>query len=284
MLKKTSLYFLIILFCFVNLYGCGGSKDDELQAALDKNKELEAQLLKKAQEAEATGKAKPPAVSVCNRTPEMQEIILFKVKKTDCKAVTDQDLLAIKTIKSGKRLSALRAEDFSGLSSLVVLDIDFTRLNLSAGLFSHLISLEILILDGFSAVLTSGLLSGLSSLEIIDFDFDTADIPEDLFSGFISLRRLTLDFGNRPTVPGRLLSGLSSLEVFDFSWTILDNVPVELFSGLVNLREIDLYSKNYPEGLFSNLPALKSLDLYHETSETEKQRIQAEVGAGVRIH
>ena len=141
MLKKTSSY-IFIISCFF-IIGCSGSKgnsskdtseNEELQAAIKKNEELEAQLLKLAQEAEKKGTAKPPAVSVCDRTEKIQEIILFKVKKTDCSAVTDQDLLAIRTIKSEERLSSLVATDFSGLSSLVVLDIKvgFNASNLSA--------------------------------------------------------------------------------------------------------------------------------------------------------
>ena len=293
MLKKTSSY-IFIISCFF-IIGCSGSKgnsskdtseNEELQAAIKKNEELEAQLLKLAQEAEKKGTAKPPAVSVCDRTEKIQEIILFKVKKTDCSAVTDQDLLAIRTIKSEERLSSLVATDFSGLSSLVVLDIKvgFNASNLSADLFSEITSLEILFLYSASTVnLPSGLLSGLSSLEVINFNFSTRDIPVDLFSGLTVLKELTLDFGIRQTLPSGLLSGLSSLEVCDLD-TYLDDIPADFFSGdFNNLREITLRSKNYPEGLFSNLPTLKSLDIYYETSKEEKQRIQAEVGEGVRV-
>ena len=293
MLKKTSSY-IFIISCFF-IIGCSGSKgnsskdtseNEELQAAIKKNEELEAERLQSAQEAEKAGTAKPPAVSVCDRTEEMQKIILFKVKKEDCNAVTDQDLLAIRTIKSEEKLSSLKATDFSGLSSLVVLDIKVRSNvnNLSADLFSELTSLEILFLYSFGTVnLPSGLLSGLSSLEVINFEFSTKDIPADLFFGLTFLRELTLDLGIRETLPSDLLSGLFSLEVCDLD-TYLDDISVDFLSGLVNLRDITLYSKNYPEGLFSNLPALKSLDIYYETSKEEKQRIQAEVGEGVRLH
>ena len=289
MFKKISLYFLILSCCFVTLQGCGDSKDDELQSALDKNKELEAELLKLAREAEQRGEAKPPAVSVCDRTKEVQELILLKVKKTDCKAITDRDLLAIKTIKIEKWLSTLKATDFSGLNNLIVLDIRLSGevISLPAGLFSSTPDLEILFLDskGDSVNIPSGLLSGLSSLEIINFEFSrNTNIPEDFLSGLISLKELNLDLGTRQTLPSGLLSGLTSLEVCNLDWTWLDDISVDFFSGLVNLHKITLYSKNYPPGLFSNLPALKNLDIFHETSEEEEQRIKAEVGEGVRVH
>ncbi len=295
MLKKTGLYFLVVSCAFITLSGCSGSKgngskdtdkNEELQAAIKKNKELEAQLLKAAQEAEKKGTAKPPVVSVCDREEGIQKIILFKVKKEDCNTVTDQDLLAIRTIKSEEKLGFLRATDFSGLSSLVVLDIKL-RLsvnNLPANLFSELTSLEMLFLYNFGTVnLPSGLLSGLSSLEVINFEFSTEDIPTDLLSGLVNLRELTLDFDMRKTLPSGLLSGLTSLEVCDLD-TYLDDISVDFLSGLVNLRELTLYSKNYPVGLFSNLPVLKSLKIYYETSEEETQRIQAEVGEAVWVH
>ena len=238
MLKKMSLYFLMMSCCFFS--GCGdGSKDKKIE-------ELEAELLKLAQEAEAAGKAKPPAISVCDRTKEIQDLILLKVKKTDCKAVTDQELSSITTVVLEEPVT-LKVNDFSGFTSLGILMViklgtldDSGRLQntvLSADLLSDLTSLEMLFLAGKVEALPSGLLSGLTSLE-----------------------RVSLDF-------------------------YLDDVPADLFSGLVNLREIELYSKNYPEGLFSNLPALRELDIYFgNMPEAERERIQAEVGEGVRVH
>ena len=233
-----SLYFLIMTCCFFT--GCGdGSKDKRIE-------ELEAQLLKQAQEAEAAGKAKPPAVSVCDRTKEVQDLILLKVKKTDCKAVTDQELSSITTIVLEEPVT-LKVNDFSGFTSLGVIMVNLGELDdsdrvqntvLPADVFFGLTSLELLVLSGEVEALPSGLLSGLTSLE-----------------------RVVLDF-------------------------YLDDVPADLFSGLTRLQRIVIKSRNYPAGLFSNLPALKDIDIYYGAAfpEAEKQRIQAEVGEGVRIH
>lgn len=253
MLKKTSLYFFVILLSFVTLYGCGDSKDDKLQAAIDKNKELEAELLKKAQE----GKAKPPAVSVCGRTKGMQAIILYKVKKTDCKAVTDQDLLSIKTITRDYfevggvvDLSSLKANDFPGMKAN-----DFSGLTL--------LSVLMLPIDRSVDSVPVGMLSGLASLEIL------------VMHGSSNIK----------VVPPDLLSGSPSLEIVEFDSFLLDDVPVNLFSGLTKVRKIRIYSQNYPKGLFSNFPSLEELDLaLRNISEEAKQRIQAEVGESVRVY
>ncbi len=249
MLKKMSLCFLMISCCF--FIGCDdGSKDKKIE-------ELEAELLRLAQEAEKRGEAKPPAVSVCNRTKGMQAIILYKVKKTDCKAVTDQDLLSIKTIIRDyfevggvADLSSMKANDFPGMQ---------------ANDFSGLTLLSVLVLPVDTSVdsLPVGMLSGLASLEIL------------VMHGSSSIK----------AVPPNLLSGSPSLEIVEFSSFLLDDVPVNLFSGLTKVRKIKIYSQNYPKGLFSNLPSLEELDLeLWNMSEEEKQRIQAEVGEGVRVY
>ena len=244
MLKKTSLYFLIIC-SFVALCGCSDSKDKdkELEAAIEKNKELEEKLLASAKKAEEEGTAKPPAISVCDRTKEIQDIILVKVKKTDCKTVTDKDLAAIKTfVGYGKQdFPVLKTGDFSGLTFLgiIVIEFDNSVNSMPADLFSGLASLEELYVDGTSIdSVPPNLLSGLSALEKIELDFDLTELPVGFFSGLVSLLEIHL------------------------------NDPIE----------------SYPEGLFSNLPALKVLDINQSSmSFGEKQRIQNEVGPGVTI-
>ena len=236
---------MVVSCVFITLSGCGDSKDKdkELQAAIEKNKELEEKLLASAKKAEEEGTAKPPAVSVCDRTKKIQDIILVKVKKTDCKTVTDKDLAAIKTfIRYREReYPVLKIGDFSGFTSLGVLVIEFDSSvnSMPADLFSGLTSLEELYLDGYgiSSVLPT-LLSGLSALERIELDFKLTELPVGFFSGLTSLREIHLT---------------DSIESY----------PEGLFSNLLALKVLNI-----------NLSAIDF---------GEKQRIQAEVGPGVTI-
>ena len=245
MFKKISLCFLIVSFVFVALSGCGDSKDKNkaLEAALEKNKELEAELLALAKKAEEEGKAKPPAVSVCDRTQVIQEMILSKVQKTDCKAVTDKDLAAIKTFgRYGKEdFPVLKAGDFSGLTSLGILVIEFDILvnSMPADLFSGLASLEELYVDGTSIdFVPPNLLSGLSALEKIKLDFNLTELPTNFFSGLTRLQEMVL-------------------------YDPIESYPVGLFSNLPALKVLDI-----------NQSAI---------AFDEKRRIQAEVGPDVEI-
>ena len=224
MFKKAILYFLIISCSFVTLYGCNdtekGSKDtagsEKLEAAIKKNKELEEKLLKLAQEAEKKGITKPPTVSVCDRTIEIQEIILLKVKKTDCKDVTDRDLSAIKTLIL-RDMPALEATDFSGFTGLVTLDLDFEYFVKSVpdDLLSHLVSLEVLTLSSYKFTLNP--LSELSSLEIIIFYRFPKDPPVDLFSDLTNLREISIHDLASKTFPEGLFSNIPSLERVDLA-------------------------------------------------------------------
>ena len=226
MFKKTGLCFLIISCVFIALSGCGDSKDKdkELEAAIKANKELEAELLALARKAEEEGKAKSPAVSVCDRTTAIQEIILLKVKKTDCKTVTDKDLAAIKVVMGLEAsLPALKAGDFSGLTSLgaLLLGFDNSVNSLSEGLFSDLTSLGMLICYGDNiSFLPPNLLSGLSSLEVVNLDFRKLNkLSVDFFSGLTNLQVIVLE-DNIRNYPEGLFSNLPSLKGLEIGFLL----------------------------------------------------------------
>ncbi|MDE0119372.1 MAG: hypothetical protein OXM55_05130 [Bdellovibrionales bacterium] len=246
MLKKIGLYFLMSYSFFI-LSGCDDSKDKELKAALEKNKELEEELLALARTEEEEGKANPPAVSVCDRTKELQDIILFKVKKTDCKAVTDKDLAAIKTIMeyhyvNKRSLPILKKGDFSGFTSLVSLYIDFNP-----------------------------------SVKTVSADFlQTSDLS--------SLKEIWL-IGGVNSVSPNLLSSLSSLESVQLDFYNVIRLPSGLLSGLTNLQSISIYyQKVFFKGFFSSLPALHTIYISKGVSDETNKRIQEEVGPDVQIH
>ena len=99
--------------------------------------------------------------------------MLAKAKKETCEQMTDQDLQAIvKLDLSGKNITQLKANDFSGLTSLERLYLNDNKLqSLPVGLFSGLTALQGLFLSNNHLVsLPEGLFSGLSSLQGLFLD------------------------------------------------------------------------------------------------------------------
>ncbi len=89
--------------------------------------------------------------TVCNRTPEVAEAIAAAVPDvTDCANVTEVDLATITTLNlSSMSITALRADDFSGMLSLTTLNLANNQLtSLPDGIFRGLVSLQELNLSG----------------------------------------------------------------------------------------------------------------------------------------
>ena len=112
-------------------------------------------------------------VDICDRTQQVRDAIMDKVNAGNCAAVDSEGLAGVKTLDlRSKRLTALRAEDFDGLTSLRTLDFSNLRTlrlyenrltTLPAGVFDGLTSLHTLDLDGNQlAALSAGVFDGLS--------------------------------------------------------------------------------------------------------------------------
>ena len=158
------------------------------------------------------------------RTPEVSAAIIAAVPGANSASdVNDIDLAAITSLDLSNyspKITALKADDFDGLSSLEELYLDNNDLsNLPEDIFNGLSSLEILHLHQ----------NGLSSL------------PVGMFSGLSALRELSMFYNGLSSLPMGVFSGLSALRLLDLSHNGLSSLPMGVFSGLSALRELYLH-------------------------------------------
>ena len=162
-------------------------------------------------------------VPVCDRTPEVRdEIVKLVPDVSDCTDVTEAHLATIEGVLDlrGQHLdswatltglippiSELKAGDFSGLSSLEWISLDYNQLSsLPPDLFSGLSSLRILELEENQLIsLPPDLFSGLSELNNLYLDYNQlTSLPDGLFVGLSSLRELRLEQGELRLEQGEL--------------------------------------------------------------------------------
>ena len=178
---------------------------------------------------------------------------------------------------SGNRLSRLPAGVLSDLTALRLLSLRGNELHsLPAGTFAGLDSLvEISLRDNrFERI--DPALAGLPNLQTLYLDSNPlADVTREAFAGLHALRRLTL--GNTRgnprlhRLPADLFSGLHRLEVLGITGTGLSELPSGIFSGLTELRGLDL-QQNYdlrhlPEDVFAGLSSLEYVWMHTSVSD-----------------
>ena len=236
---------------------------------------------------------------ICGRTAQVRDAIIALAPVSNCNDVTEDHLAAISELRlGGKRISALKSGDFSGLTALTTLDLygnDFETLpadlfsglttleklylytndfeTLPAGLFSGLSSLETLHLrHNQLSSLPTGLFSGLTTLTTLNLNINSLEtLPADLFSGLTALTTLSLDNNNIETLPADLFSGLTALTTLILYNNNIETLSADLFSGLIVLRTLELTDNDIemlPVGVFSGLTALTTLSLDNNNIET----------------
>ena len=135
--------------------------------------------------------------SICDRSIQVQKVLLAKAEKENCEKIRDHDLRAVvKLDLSGQNITQLKANDFSNLTSLQKLWLSNNELkSLPEGVFSGLTSLQELYLGNNDLEsLPEGLFSGLTSLqELYLGNNELKSLPEGIFSRLTSLKRLDLD-------------------------------------------------------------------------------------------
>ena len=139
----------------------------------------------------------------------------------------------------------LTSGDFSGLSSLEVLNLSGTGLStLPPDIFDGLSSLQSLHLrENRLTTLPAGVFNGLSSLRILEldnfFNLGTGQnrlttLPAGVFDGLSSLERLDLSRIGLTTLPAGVFDGLSSLVVLDLSENDFTTLPVGVFDDVLD--------------------------------------------------
>ena len=204
-------------------------------------------------------------VPVCDRTAQMRDALVARLKSdgtlsssNGCAQVTDSMLSALagtlNVSNPSPKLTALVASDFSGLSSLEVLDLSdnsLTASGLPGNVFSSLGSLTELNLadNALSATLNANLLAGLGALDrllLAGNSLTASHFPSTLFDNAALLEGLDLSSNS-------LSGGLTS--------SLLSALPDTLTS--LALRNASL--PGLPAGFFAELPALTTLDLTDNT-------------------
>ena len=182
--------------------------------------------------------------SICDRTPEIRDAIRAWSGRDHCSEVTEFDLSEILYLRLSRRgITALRADDFSGLSKLLWLDLRGN--SITGGIPPEL-----------------GRLSNLKWLDLAGNRL-TGSIPPEL-GQLTSLKQFNLS-GNKLTgsIPAEL-GQLADVITLDLSDNMLTgSIPVEL-GQLTNVNTLDLSSNmltgNVPSEL-ANIPRLLRLDL-----------------------
>ena len=212
-----------------------------------------------------------PAVSMCDRTAEVQPSILAKISGiTNC---ADVSTIHLRNITGGLRfrsgnLSSLQENDFAGLSSLEILWLlnNNSLSSLPEGIFDGLSALTQLQLEGNSlSSLDVDIFADLSNLEGLSLKNNAlSSLPEGIFNGLSSLNWISFHTNPLESLPGNIFHGLANLQRLNFYNNNLSSLDADIFNGLANLQEIDLYSNSLsslPEGIFNNLTSLQKLYL-----------------------
>ncbi|MDE2666617.1 MAG: leucine-rich repeat protein [Acidobacteriota bacterium] len=230
---------------------------------------------------------------VCERTRLVRDALVAAIPEvSDCADVTTAHLTGVERLRFwGAGITHLRANDFSGLNSLVFLSLNSNSLrSLPEGIFRDLSSLRDLWLwDNPLQTLSKNVFQGLNSLQSLHLaDIQLHSLPEEIFRGLNnldklwlqrnslsslphgvfdelnSLRSLLLNDNDFTVLPEGIFSGLGKLEILWLQGNALSSLPENVFQGLSSLRELILYSNSLtslPEGIFSGLNNLDMLRL-----------------------
>ena len=208
---------------------------------------------------------------VSERTPQVRDAIVAAVPGVNsANDVTEAHLAAITHLDIRKKnISALKAGDFSGLSSLGSLILGGNQLHsLPEGVFSGLTALwELHLYENQLTDLPVGVFSGLTTLRTINMGGNNlTSLREDVFAGLSSLTKLWIDVNKLSSLPENVFSGLSSLSNLSLSNNQLSSLPENVFSGLSSLGVLYLGNNqlnSLPSGVFSGLSSLSTLHLFN---------------------
>ena len=211
----------------------------------------------------------PSFVSVCDRTPQVRDAIVRAVSGvSDCADVTAAHLASITSLYLGSQdITALRANDFNGLTALEFLDLwgnDLSRL--PDGLFDDLTKLKTLYLyNNDLNSLPDGLFDDPTELKTLFlFNNDLNSLPDGLFDDLTALEWINMDNNDLRRLPNDLFDDLTALKYLNLRYNKLSSLSADVFDGPTALELLDLgYNRlrSLPAGLFDGLTKLKRLVL-----------------------
>ena len=205
------------------------------------------------------------AQGVCDRTPQVRDVLVAATRASTCGEVTDTHLSGVRRLRIlTAGIAELQEDDFSGLDSLEELFLDDNQLStLPEEIFSELTSLKILSLKQNPLTsLPAGLFNGLDNLQdLAMIPNHLSSLPAGIFSGLSSLQQLRVG-GELTSLPAGIFSGLSSLQQLWLFGT-MPSLPAGIFSGLGSLHSLGIDQKltSLPSGVFNGLSSLVFLNL-----------------------
>ena len=211
----------------------------------------------------------------------------------------EDDLAVGRNVGTGDPITTLRRRDFSGLSSLDLLDLSDNRISAwPDSIFADLSTLVVLSLAGnplteldpgdFAGLpelwrlnlratpltrVPAGVFSDLPNLRwlFLHDGGQVAEIAPDAFAGLERLELLWLNNNQLTELPPDVFAGLASLKELWIWWNHLTELPPGAFSGLTDLEHLFVNTNRLaelPDGVFSGLTRLTHLGV-HDNRITE---------------
>ena len=191
-----------------------------------------------------------PFVSVCDRTPQVRDAIVAALPNvSDCADVTAADLASITDLNLSTpfpepNITALKANDFNGLTALERLDLSGNELS----------------------SLPDGIFDDLTALTVIDLSWNNlSSLPVGIFDDLIALTHLILPQNGLSSLPDGIFDKLTALIYLHLSDNELGSLPMGIFDELTALIYLNLHENglsSLPDGIFDDLTALTNLYLY----------------------
>ena len=162
---------------------------------------------------------------------------------------------------------ALKADDFKGLSGLVVLDLRRNHLvTLPEGVFDNLTSLQALNLTANRLTsLLDGVFDDLTSLRWLYLGSNQlTSLPDGVFDDLGTLTGLSLQSNWIAEIPDGAFDSLGELQWLHLFQNEIEALPDGVFDSLANLEALHLFQNEIealPDGVFDSLANLEALGL-----------------------
>ena len=210
------------------------------------------------------------AQGICDRTPEVQNVLMNVTGVRPCGEVTARHLSVVRTLSiyiSHSGLLRLQAHDFKGLIGLKSLSFASGSLSLEEKIFDELRKLETLNLSGNSIRrLPTGAFDGLDGLKRLDLSYNyLTGLPVGVFDGLGGLEHLDLSRNNLTGLPAGIFRSLGNLVTLSLSLNPLTHLSEGMFDGLISLEDLNLSSTSLTglsARVFDGLSSLKGLGLH----------------------
>ena len=225
-------------------------------------------------------------VNICDRTPEVEAVILAQVTGATCSTITDAQLAAIvrSLLIEGYSSPTLLSSDFAGLTGVNVLTISASPdlQTVPANAFSEIPNLtDLYLTDNAIDTLHPNAFGDLSELEALDLTYNHIKILEEgVFNGLSSLTRLILQKNALAEVHPGVFDALTSLTYLALQSNNIADLDAGTFNMLTGLTSLILSENELSSvhaDLFDGLTSLQYLYL----SNNELSSVDADLFDGL---